>query len=371
MSAETLQWLNENTLIGLTSKRGHAWHYDPSLQVEGQLSNHYTHFIPVEDVVNRLFNFEAEEAPAAYLRLARVWADGEKPADVIATVNHNGVNFDVWIDAEHKALVPGDEDGLVWAYQNADWAKHSYRTWLLDNVAQILDTNSGDLGISSAGLLRRRAQAWVEVSIPENIETPEGVTFRPNLACGTSYDSSLATFYKRTVGLIVCDNTLAARLREDGAEIRIKHTSGSAVRIGEARDALQILFQAADEFSNQIRELCATSVTEKQWQSVLDSLFPLKDENGDAKKGRSLTIVENRRSKVDTLYHFDPRCAPWVNTAFGVLQTANTWRLHEATIRNTTGGGRFERNQINTLNGALDRWDNHVADVLEGVLAAA
>lgn len=369
MSAETLQWLNQNTLIGLTEKRGHAWHFDPSLQVEDQLSNHYPSFIPVEDVVSRLFNFEAEEAPAAYLRLARVWG-ADKPAEVISTVNYNGVNYDVWVDAEHKALVPGDEDGLVWAYQHADWAKHSYRTWLLDNVAQILDTNSGDLGISSAGLLRRRAQAWVEFTIPENIETAEGVTFRPNLACGTSYDSSLATFYKRTIGLIVCDNTLAARLREDGAELRIKHTSSSGLRIGEAREVLQILFKAADDFSNQIRELCATTVTEKQWQGVLDALFPLKDENGDTKKGRSLTIAQNRREKVDTLYHFDSRCAPWVNTAFGVIQSTNTWRLHEATIRNTTGGGRFERNQINVLNGNLTNWDNHVFSVLEEVLAA-
>jgi len=51
-----------------------------------------------------------------------------------------------------------------------------------------LDDN---LSISSAGLLRNRV-AWVEVSVPDNITTPEGVVFRPNPLATTSFDGSLA-----------------------------------------------------------------------------------------------------------------------------------------------------------------------------------
>ena len=49
-------------------------------------------------------------------------------------------------------------------------------------MANILDD---DLSISSAGLLRGGAVAWVEVSVPESITTPEGVVFRPNLLATT------------------------------------------------------------------------------------------------------------------------------------------------------------------------------------------
>ena len=55
MSRETLEWLNENTLIGFTDKRGNAWHH------RGGYDNHYPGGIPVEDVRKRLFDWEVEE----------------------------------------------------------------------------------------------------------------------------------------------------------------------------------------------------------------------------------------------------------------------------------------------------------------------
>src|SRR5688572_23423298 len=57
MSKETLQWLNENTLIGFTEKRGKAWHYR-----QGN-DNHYVGGIPVEDARSRLFDWHAMEQP--------------------------------------------------------------------------------------------------------------------------------------------------------------------------------------------------------------------------------------------------------------------------------------------------------------------
>ena len=43
--------------------------------------------------------------------------------------------------------------------------------------------------------------------MPDTIATPDGVTFRPNLLATTSFDGSIATTYKRTVTITVCDNT--------------------------------------------------------------------------------------------------------------------------------------------------------------------
>ena len=63
MSRETLEYLNANTLIGFTAKRGEAWHYRESLQ--GVEPNHYPGAIPVEDVRRRLFGWEPVEALSA------------------------------------------------------------------------------------------------------------------------------------------------------------------------------------------------------------------------------------------------------------------------------------------------------------------
>lgn len=61
MSRETLTTLNQNVLIGYTSKRGQAWHYRASEQ--GAEPNHYENAIPVEDVRRRLFSWTPVEGP--------------------------------------------------------------------------------------------------------------------------------------------------------------------------------------------------------------------------------------------------------------------------------------------------------------------
>jgi phage/plasmid-like protein (TIGR03299 family) len=371
MSAETAEWLNQNILIGLTDKRGKAWHYKESAQ--GNEPNHYPGFIPIDDVVRRLFNFEAIEPQAAYLLpvgAGQTISDLRAHGKQIVTID--GLNYEVVVDKEHKAIVDA-ETGVVFNYPGVEWAQHPYTGWLVDGVANILDTSRGELGCSSAGLLKRRGQAWVEFSIPENISTPEGVTFRPNILGWTSLDSSLATGFKTTDEFTVCDNTLRLRQRdcEGSSTFYAKHTSNSGLRIGEARQVLNILFKDADDTAKAIHDLCATTVTETQWRGVLDAIFPLPEKESNEKPGRSFSIANNKREVIDGLYRTDERCAPWVGTAFGAVQTFNTWKLHHATVRNTSGGGRVERNKINVINGQLDAWDTKVLDAVDAVLAVA
>lgn len=361
MSKESIEWLNQNVLIGNTEKRGHAWHYRAASQ--GAESNHYPHFIPVEEVERRLFSFDPVSRPAATLKPL-----GYEIHDTYAAVQRGCVRignewYEVVVDTEHQAICDPEQE-VVFHYPGNDYAIHNYREWLLKNVATILDA---DLGITSAGLLRRRAQAWVEISVPESITTPEGVKFLPLLLAWTSLDTSLATNYGRRINHTVCDNTLHARIGEPGATVRFKHTANSLGRIGEVRQALDIVYNTADDFAAEVAQLCNVSVSDSQWAQVLDALVPTKGKE----PGRSLTIAENKRSKIQGLYNGDPRCAPWRGTKFGVIQTFNTHLFHEATIRNTAGGGRPERNQIRVLSGQAGTLDHWVAATVDGVLASA
>ncbi len=63
MSRETLQWLNTNTLIGFTDKRGHAWHW--RAREQNGISNHYPGPIPIHDVQQRLFAWTADSRRVA------------------------------------------------------------------------------------------------------------------------------------------------------------------------------------------------------------------------------------------------------------------------------------------------------------------
>jgi phage/plasmid-like protein (TIGR03299 family) len=333
MSKETLSWLNNNVLVGNTMARGNAWHYKASEQ--GAEPNHYDYEIPVADVLRRLFSFQAIEAP-------------------VDVVTPNGAQR----STKRKAIIASDdfsELGIV----GIGYAIHQYNEWLLDNVATILD---GDLSISAAGLLTGRSKAWVEVSIPDTISTPEGVTFRPNLLAATSLDGSLATQYRRTITNTVCDNTLDIALGEAGQFIKFRHSSGSLSRIGEARDALGIIYTAADDFAEEVKQFCNTTVTDDQWASILEALHPTKN----VAPGRSLTVAQNKQVAIDSLWRSDERVTPWKNTAWGVVQAANTYATHEASFK---GGNRVERNMVAELNGNRSKADAGVLKALQLVLA--
>ena len=74
---------------------------------------------------------------------------------------------------DRQAITRSDTNAVLKIFSTG-YVMHQYREWLLTAVADIVDD---DLAISSAGLLRGGAVAWVEVSVPEMITTPVGFDF--------------------------------------------------------------------------------------------------------------------------------------------------------------------------------------------------
>src|SRR5215213_5134677 len=117
MSAETMEWLNTNTLIGYSGTRGKAWHYDESLQ--GVESNHYDGPVPAADVARRLFNWE--------VKLAHV------------------VNADTMDVADGYRIAYRSDTGQPFGVFSDSYKVHPYEEWLIDNVSSILDVAKGEL----------------------------------------------------------------------------------------------------------------------------------------------------------------------------------------------------------------------------------
>ena len=333
MSKETMQWLNQNTLIGFTDERGHAWHYRASDQ--GQEPNHYPGAIPLEDVRRRLFHWEAVEGTVT----ATVITD-----DGVLSVT----------DPTRKAIVRPDTEAILGLFKTG-YVMHQPSEWLIDNVAYLLDDT---LSCGSAGLLRGGAVAWVQIEVPETITTPEGVAFRPHLTAATSFDGSLATTYGRAVTATVCDNTLSLAIRSMGDQkLKVRHSRYSNLKLESAREALAIVHETADEFSKQVADLCAITVTDKQWAKFLDEVNPIPKDDGRAK-----TIAQGKRDRLTGMYDHDARVAPWRGSAFGVVQAINTWAHHEQSFK---GDDRGERNMTLAVMGPV-RQAGHVHDGLAG-----
>lgn len=344
MSKETSLHLNTNTLIGFTAKRGNAWHYRADLQtidpITGHKGNHYAGAIPLDHVQRRLFNWEAVASPVF------VGLPGN-PNELIS-------------DPDTQAIVRSDTN-KIFKYFTDSYEIHQYEDMLLTRVSQLLDD---DLSIGSAGLLKDGARAWVSVEVPDTLSTPEGVDFRPNLLACSSHDGTLATTFKRVITAVVCDNTLSCALTEKSQVFKARHTANSITKITNARDALNIIYQDADAFQKEVRKLCRTKVSDKQWSEFLDAHIPVPEQ-----AGRGRTMAENKREAFTQLWNADPRVTPWKHTKFGVLQAGNTWFHHLNTVRGVAERG--ERNMMNALTDKTAKNDQEIINDLEKVLASA
>lgn len=338
MSKETMSHLNTQVLIGFTDQRGTAWHYKKDEQ--GAEPNHYPAAIPVADVQRRLFSWKAKAVD--------MWVDvptslKDQLGPMVAVPN--------------RQAIVRDDNWQVLGVPSKAYQPHQYDEWLLKQVANLLDD---DLSIGSAGLLKGGAIAWVQVEMADSWKVAD-VEFRPHLLATTSFNGEIATLYKRTCTVVVCDNTRAQALREKGQEFRVKHTSQSLLRLSDARDALQIVHSIGDDFAAEIETLMGVKVSDQKFDRFLSLLAP----SDDRESKQSQTRNENLRNSLRQMWQTDIRCAPFRGTAFGAVQTVNTWRQHIKPTR--AGRSLIERTMMDTMTGVTELEDRKVAEMVMAI----
>ncbi|QDK02073.1 hypothetical protein SEA_GIBBLES_116 [Gordonia phage Gibbles] len=353
MSAESIETLNTNVLVGFTDQRGHAWHYDAAYQ--GAESNHYSEAIPVADINRRLFNWEPLQVPIH----AEVPTDNAEHATGIDSYGNPVVNVLV---PGKMAIVRSDNYRTIGLHSDS-YAVHDYRDWLIGLASNVIGET---LQPSSAGLLKGGAVAWVEFSIPETIhDAKTGMAFRSNYLATTALDGSCATTHGLTITQTVCDNTRAVALGEmkrDGRFFKIKHTKHSNAKIDQAREALGLVENGIELYTDQIHMLSDIEIDDAQLFAFLDAWAPLPDE-----KGKGYTRTENKRDKFLDMYRHDAMCADWSGTALGLVQTGNTFAHHASEIRGEAS--RYERNSEARIKGKFDALDEELWKMVQVAIA--
>ncbi|QBI98143.1 hypothetical protein SEA_FIREMAN_61 [Microbacterium phage Fireman] len=331
MSAETLQWLNENSLIGFTAERGKAWHH-----LEGY-DNHFEGAIPVERMLDLMSYPLAEGTPT------------------VTVLSEDGVTQ---FEAKgHKGIVRLDT-GEVFKFFKEGYQIHQPREWLVQN----LDTlTHGGLQLAAGLLLRGGAVASVQAELEGTREAAEGVKHRPYITAATSMDGSMATTYLVGTRLWVCDNTLTYALAEsDALRHKVRHSSHSLRRMGEVRENLGLVVEeVGGTIDAEIARLTSQYVSDQQWSDFLEAYTLI---NRD-KPGKALTNAENKIKALNTMWNHDERVAPWRNSAWGVLSAVNTAEHHVF----GTDSNRETRNGLRTVQGKWDEIDRKTLRVLASV----
>lgn len=356
MSQETSKWLHDNVRVGFTEVRGTAWWNRSGLTSKGT-PNHFEGPVPVEEALE-LFGWNALSLPFRVTVPEYLGTEGVTPKRSVEVPGR-------------RAIVREDTGDVLGVFRDS-YQPHQFREALLDNVSQIVDESKGDLAIGSIGLLKNGAVGWLQLDMPENMTTANGVEFRPHLLATSSHDGTLATTYVRTVTAVVCDNTLTAALGERGDRVKIKHSKHSKLKLSNARDVLGIVHNIGDEFSREVAALHRQKVSAVNFSKFVTAWAPMPDD--PEKNKRAVTVAENKRATLTDMWKSDPRVTPWKGTAWGVVQAVNTYSIHHAALRNGSkdegrnAAERFDRSILSAADGTMGQSLSNTRDLLASVL---
>ena len=298
--------------------------------------------IPVDDVLNRVFNFNVEARLIAQL----VPCDAAEASEVDAS----GRPCKWQVIPEKTAIVRTDTD-KTYRVAGSQYEIHQYQEWLVRHFENIIDS---DLIIGSAGTLKRGGVAFITVELPDAIEPVQGFEVRPQIFADTSHALPRATRYRRVSEVRVCANGTFF-VKPDAGLAKFRHNKQAPMRVLAARDALKIVFQMSDELSQQVRELSEIRISDKEWEKLVDTFMPLPELGNDEKSEREHVQAAEARSSLAQLYTADSRVAPWRGSALGVFQAFNTYYQHiegkDATrvhrnARNLVGNKTATRDQL-------------------------
>jgi phage/plasmid-like protein (TIGR03299 family) len=362
-----MQWLNDNVYFGCAATRstwGDGTSFGSGLApwfMNDDYKHLYQGFIPVEDILDGLFNWSFIEAPLA----VRIPTDDADAADLH---DEHGNMFIEVVDDRRKAIVRSDTHDVLGVFGKETYEVHDYKRWLIENVASLFDTSTSDLGISSAGLLRRGGQAWVSIELPDDIEVEGAGHIRPCIIAASSGDGTLSSTYATRIMRPECDNSLHMSLasRGDGGTIKIKHSSKSIGRLVDARATLGLIHKVADEAIAWFDMLADVDVTDAKFAQIVKGMVAMPDPvvaKGKVTNQRSINNAERKRDELWTMWHDDPRAAPWNGTLAGAFHAVNTWQQHMVS-RDTNPVSRM---MTGTVSGAFDKADAEFWSVIEGL----
>ena len=370
MSRETLEWLNENTMLGFTDNRekykGSGWVcFDEATGTnkawwhQDGYQHGYPGAIPVEEIIRVLFNWTPVESAIMH----QVW-DGvtEEEAD-----GQDDRGLFKWVADDRFKGILHPTTGYVFGTFGIDSYKvHSYSEWLLKAAERMVDS---ELGFASAGLLRNGGVAYAQAELPDCIEVA-GMDIRPGLLAATSCDGTKATQYKLTTSISICDNSLELNLNEDTPGIKIRHSSKSLGRVNDVRETLGLLYKHTEDMVQFLETLSDVDVTDAQFKQIISTIKPIPDpvveitgKGVTTKNQRAITIAENTQADLTNLWSRDPRCKQWNGTLLGAMQAVNTWHNHE---RSNSDNG-VERVMTATLSGDVGRFDAEFFQIVQGI----
>lgn len=192
----------------------------------------------------------------------------------------------------------------------------------------------------TAGSLDGGKRVWILAKLPGDLVIPgkKNEQVEKFLLLSNSHDGSGALRMFFTPVRVVCQNTLSMALSGfNGVDgISIRHTANATQRIQEAQRALGLAVEYYEGFQKKMISLVQAKYSEKQMVSLVETLFPAKDESEVA------TRTANNRSAVMHLFENGKGHEGIRGTAWAAYNAVAEFTDHHRSTRTTDAVSKEE-----------------------------
>lgn len=172
--------------------------------------------------------------------------------------------------------------------------------------------------LTEGGALDNGRKTFMKFGLPGTSVTVGGkdlVSF--SIVIRANHDGSGSVTAALEARRLVCTNGMTVQMSGVPHSFAIRHTSSAQDRLGEARRVMQGAAQYAKSFSAVAEELISRPFTDKEFDAYIEALYPAPD----AEEKRAMTLWENRRRELRSLYKFAETNDLGRDTAWGALNS--------------------------------------------------
>jgi phage/plasmid-like protein (TIGR03299 family) len=179
----------------------------------------------------------------------------------------------------------------------------------------------------TAGSLKGGRQVFLTMKLPTTMLVGGVDPVEVYLVALNSHDGTSAFRLLVSPVRVVCANTQAAAIARARSSFSIRHTSGAAGYIAQAREALGLTFAFAEAFQAEAEAMIARQVTDEQFAGIVADLWPI-----DKKSARSTAIGAARADALTRLWDRSPTAAAIRGTKWAAYQAITEYTDHVAPV---------------------------------------
>jgi phage/plasmid-like protein (TIGR03299 family) len=209
--------------------------------------------------------------------------------------------FDFEVEKAQLYTPEGDELENTFMLRRTDTKKPlnvvrgRYQIVSNEEMLEPFDQMVNEYGASyeNAGIVRDGRICWVSALLPNSFEAQKGDKIEQRIVAMVYHDGTRRNSYFQYTNRVWCNNQLRSLNREARKGHTVGHTANWQHHLAQARDGFVQAIEGSSKFSQQIKGLTDSKMTQNQAECFLQHMFPITKEVSDRVVTRQNNIREN------------------------------------------------------------------------------